>query len=144
MAKIEYTERDYTFTLTMSAGLKVEGWNFGNWKAYGVGKHADKVFIQAKGDTLYIYNGYSWDGCTGVPTYDWNLRASLYHDALYQAKKCGADTISWGKIDSLFRIMMKQDGANLVERNLYYYGVRAIGFWWKCNKLDSLRIEYTK
>lgn len=138
--EIKYVEKDGTYTLTESMALSWPGQDFGKWRAYGRGRSMGKLFIQANGDTVSVHKGYSWDGCTGVPTSDWNLRASLIHDALYQAKKCGADTLSWRKIDSLFRIMMKQDGADLFHRNLYYYGVKSIGFWWKLGTLDSLRI----
>lgn len=84
-----YTKhKTWDYVLEKDYCIKVKNIDFGNWKAYGVGNSAGELLIEGKGDTLIIHKGYAWDGCTGVPSYDWNLEASLVHDAMYQVKKC--------------------------------------------------------
>ena len=133
---------NYSLVLLEDTAIKVTGVDFGHWYAYGVGKNSNKKFITANGNKFTIHADYAWDGCTGAPDASWNYRASLFHDAMYQAKKCGAKTTSWCNIDKIFLLNMKNDGANFIERNTYYSAVITIGALWKFQKLDSLRIKY--
>ena len=126
----------YRYVLLQPTAIRVPGYDFGCWRAAGAEDR--KTYIEASGDKLTIHAGYAWDGCTHAVDASWNMRASLYHDALYQAKKCGFDTCAWWTIDNLFREIMKQDGASLVQRNTYYYAVRTFGALYKLEKLDSL------
>ena len=126
----------YRYVLEEDTAINVPGYDFGTWNAYG--KEDGELYITAEGSKLTIKKGYAWDGCTHAVDASWNMRASLFHDALYQAKKCGFKTASWLVIDRLFREIMKQDGANLFERNLYYYAVRSFGAAYKLEKFDSL------
>ncbi len=41
------------------------------------------IALRPDGD-LSIYPGYAWDGATWCPDFDWIIRGSLIHDALYQ------------------------------------------------------------
>lgn len=131
----------YKYTLTDDAYIYVPSIDFGKFKA--VGTKDGKVYVEALGHYFIIKKGYSWDGCTKAVDADWNMRASLFHDAMYQVKKCGLPiNIKWWQIDSIFRNIMKQDGANLVQRNTYYYAVRTFGAMYKLGKDDSLRLEH--
>lgn len=131
----------YKYTLTEDACIYVPKIDMGKFKA--VGTKDDKVYVEVLGHCFIVKAGYSWDGCTGVRDTDWNMRASLFHDAMYQVKKCGLPLqIKWWEIDSIFRTIMKQDGANLFQRNLYYYGVRSIGALYKVGTLDSLKLAH--
>lgn len=133
---------NYNLVLLEDTAIEAKGVDFGHWYAYGVGKNANKKFITANGSKFTIHAGYAWDGCTCAPDASWNYRASLFHDAMYQAKKCGAETTSWFNIDKIFLLNMKNDGANLLQRKTYYTAVRTVGCLWKIQTLDSLRIEY--
>lgn len=126
----------YRYVLMRDVTLTLNGHDFGRWKAMGASD--GKLYIIADGDKLTIKRGYAWDGCTHALDAKWNIRASLYHDALYQAKKCGFKTADWWVIDELFRQIMKQDGATLMQRNTYYYAVRTFGALYKLEKFDSL------
>lgn len=126
----------YRYVLLKDASIHVPGVDFGKWKA--VGADDNRLYIVADGEDFTIKADYAWDGCTHAVDYDWNMRASLFHDAMYQAKKCGFDTASWWVIDNIFRNIMKQDGATLVQRNTYYYAVRSFGAIYKLEKFDSL------
>lgn len=126
----------YRYVLLEDAYLFVPGVDFGHWRANGA--HDGKTYIVADGPAFFVKAGYAWDGCTHAIDRDWNMRASLFHDAMYQAKKCGIPSTSWWNIDNIFRNVMKQDGASLLERNTYYYGVRVLGAPYKLEKFDSL------
>ena len=76
--------------------------------------------------TLRIRAGYAWDGASG-PTYDSksSMRASLYHDALYQAERLGLVSIEWrAAIDSMFRRVCLEDGMLAPRAWLWYHAVR--------------------
>lgn len=127
----------FKYTLVEDAAIHVPGINFGKFKAKS--RHDGKIYIEVDGSMFIVRTGYSWDGCTYAPEAHWNMRASLFHDAMYQVKKCGLPiNASWYQIDEIFRQNMKQDGANMLQRNLYYYAVRSLGAPFKLEKFDSL------
>ena len=39
--------------------------------------------------TLVMYKGYAWDGATGIYDFEFVIRGSLVHDALYQLIRLG-------------------------------------------------------
>lgn len=110
----------------------------------------DVVFKTTKGNLLLtikdglitIHAGYSWDGCTpkvkvfgkiiGTPdgNHDETKRASLLHDALYQAKHAlkWSDTIRVSRklVDDYFYIELVY--AKWKYAKLYYRTVRALGW----------------
>jgi hypothetical protein len=91
----------------------------------------DHKFFSKRGDTLIIRVGYCWDGPSG-PTIDdeTNIRASLVHDALYQALKERLIPYSFGNrrvSDKIFRSILKADGMGFVRRTYYFFGVRGAG-----------------
>lgn len=132
--------KTWDYVLTEDYTISVEKMNFGLWNAY---TKDGQLLIKAWGNVLEIKKGYAWDGCTGVPSYDWNIEASLVHDVLYQVKKnpngylC---TSSWWQVDTLFLVMMRIDGASLIQRWTYYLGVRVFGFFAKYEKFNNLII----
>jgi hypothetical protein len=82
--------------------------------------------------TLIVRKGYQWDGPSG-PTIDddTNIRASLIHDALYQAMRTGliAKTFKFRRvIDKIFSAILKEDGMGFIRRTCYFYSVRGVGF----------------
>lgn len=140
---ITYTDHSklfkYDYTLDRDATIYVPSVDFGKFKA--VGTKDNKLYVVADGHMFTVKEGYSWDGCTHAIDADWNMRASLFHDAMYQVKKCDLPlTMTWWQIDALFRNIMKQDGANLLQRNTYYYAVRSFGALYKLEKFDSLKL----
>lgn len=137
--------KKWKFVLTEPIAITTPKVDYGHWKAYGRGLNSKgKLLIEADGNKLTIYDGYAWDGCTCAVDADWNIRASLFHDALYQAKKCGAETASWGNIDGLFGRLMAIDGAPCAAQLVYYTAVRTAGALWKLGTNNSLIIESTK
>lgn len=141
---LDYTKnKTWDYILNADYTLKAKNINFGYFEAYGVGEYKDKLLIKGEGNILIIYKGYAWDGCTGVPSYDWNLEASLVHDVLYQVKKCPngeACKANWWQVDRLFLSMMKNLGASWIQRNTYYMGVCVFGSIFKIEKFNSLTI----
>lgn len=144
MSKLVYTKhKTWDYILEKDYTLYAKNIDFGKFKAYGVGNSEGKLLIEGCNDHLIIHAGYTWDGCTGVPSYDWNLEASLVHDVLYQTKKCPNGDLckaTWWQVDRLFLNIMKESGATWLQRRTYYAGVRTFGFFFKLNKLDSLKI----
>lgn len=132
----------WKYTLTEDYVLKVNNVDFGCFTlvCHDLDTGRNRPYVTGCGDTLTIFKGYSWDGCTAVPDYSWNLEASLVHDALYQSKKCDggeACEITWYQVDRLFLNMMKNLGASWIQRNTYYAGVRTFGFFFKLTHLDD-------
>lgn len=139
---MEYVKNhSWDYTLTDDYTITVDNMEFGNFDAYSLD---GQLLIQGLGKTLKIKKGYSWDGCTGVPSYPWNLEASLVHDVLYQVKKnpngelCKA---TWWQVDNLFKAMMQNAGASWLQRTTYYLGVRTFGYFFKLEKFNSLIIK---
>ena len=83
-------------------------------------------FIEIRADRLTIKEKYAWDGPSG-PTVDTKntLRASLVHDALYQAIKLKMLPTSFRKqADKEFLRILKQDGMFFLRRWGWYLSVR--------------------
>lgn len=51
---------------------------------------ASRIYMEARGSTLIIYPGYTWDGMTIGTTTSADLTSTLLHDALYHALAAGA------------------------------------------------------
>ncbi|NNF97740.1 MAG: hypothetical protein HKM93_00015 [Desulfobacteraceae bacterium] len=87
------------------------------------------ISLDSKGN-LVVKSGYAWDGTSGpVVDTDFNLRASLVHDALYQlmrkkkisVKKCK------DKADKLFRAICIKDGVLRPVAQAYYEVLKRLG-----------------
>ena len=89
-----------------------------------------EFFVLSNTGLLFIFSGYAWDGTSG-PVRDTkrNLRASLPHDAFYQAfrmKKLERE--KWRKeVDDLFMDMCVQDGVWKWMAKGYYKTLRVVG-----------------
>lgn len=87
------------------------------------------IALDTKGN-LIVKSGYAWDGPSGpVIDTDYNLRASLVHDALYQlmrqrkiSRKKHKD-----KADKLFRTLCKEDGVPSAIAQIYYQALKKLG-----------------
>jgi hypothetical protein len=80
--------------------------------------------------TLCILAGYRWDGAT----YAWDtketMRASLVHDALYQAIRMRALPLVYrAKADELFLHILQADGVSYIRAVYMYAAVRLCGGW---------------
>jgi hypothetical protein len=75
--KIYYT-RGYSYKLVKQFKIKVP-----------IRVNAESKFIHLRDGTLTIDEGYTWDGPTGSPDLDKEMRASLVHDALYELVRNG-------------------------------------------------------
>ena len=74
--------------------------------------------------------GYSWDGMTYVPNTPRTMRASLVHDALYQAISLrGLKRSARGWADREFRIILEKYEVGFVTRWSYWLGTRLFGWW---------------
>lgn len=84
-----------------------------------------KTIAKLDGPLLTIYERYSWNGCTGVPTPESTLLGSLVHDCLYQFG--GLYCVPWDRkqADSIFHDLMQASGFPLA--GVYYAGVRLFG-----------------
>lgn len=80
------------------------------------------------GGTLTVRAAYAYDGASG-PTRDdkTNMRASLFHDALYQMLRDGIlPQRLRPQIDDLFLAMLKEDGMSRIRLN-YYRLIKRVG-----------------
>ena len=80
---------------------------------------------------LIVCKGYSWDGPSGPVIRTRNgMRASLVHDALYQAfRERGLKLTHFSRrwADNEFRRILKEDGMKWWRRRIWYWGVRLFG-----------------
>ena len=86
-----------------------------------------------KNGCITIEAGYHWNGCNGVKDTEENLRASLFHDVGYQClqdKLIKRSFFNRLRFDKLFRIILKDDGMHWLERQVYYYALRAFGWYY--------------
>ena len=84
------------------------------------------------GDVIYVIpQGFTFDGAS-IPSFLSSVlflhplhykvrRAGMLHDYLY---KRGDRAVA----DAIFRKILKDDGANFIQRNLMFWGVRVFGW----------------
>jgi hypothetical protein len=78
--------------------------------------------------TLKIYAGYHWDGASGIPDNPDNMRASLFHDALYQLMRKGLLDRKYKDVaDKLFRDICIIDGMSKNWADFIYDGLKKFG-----------------
>ena len=91
---------------------------------------ATKFITLSKAGKLTVLEGYAWDGPSG-PVQDTrlNMRASLFHDALYQLmrKKKLTRKVNKDKADKLFRKICVEDGVPKLVAKAYYLGLQLGG-----------------
>lgn len=83
--------------------------------------------LDVKGN-LIIFKGYEWDGATrAIDTRDF-MRASLFHDCLYQMLRMQYLPGSYRKkADQLLYRLLGEDGMSGFRRWYVYYAVRLLG-----------------
>lgn len=86
------------------------------------------IAITKQGD-LTVKSGYAWDGPSGLPDTDHNLRASLVHDALYQLMRMRklARNTNKDKADRLFQKICREDGVLTPIAYAYYVTLKKLG-----------------
>ncbi len=104
--------------------LHVPNVNFGKWTAYSLTDPDAKV-MEAQGDTLIVDSKYRWDGMSLGETSVEELKASLFHDALYEAIQSGAP-VERIDADRVFLAALRTDGAENADN--YYWFVRMTGW----------------
>ena len=91
---------------------------------------ATKFITLTKAGKLTVLAGYAWDGPSGpVPDTRLNMRASLFHDALYQLmrKKKLTRKVNKEKADKLFQKFCVEDGVPKPIAKAYYLGLQLGG-----------------
>jgi len=119
---IIYSERKYwKYPLERTAYFETEIWPNGYF-------NSSFLKIEESG-LLTIKAGYHWDGPSG-PTFDSKcaMRASLFHDAIYQLISEDVIEPSYRKYaDIMFRKMCIEDGMSRVRAWLWYRSLRVAG-----------------
>lgn len=92
----------------------------------------EKPFIVlTKKGILTLKEGFCWDGASG-PTWDdeTNIIPSAVHDALYQLDRIKVFEYSIRLYaDQFFEKLLEKNGMNPIRRKIYYYGLRAFGWY---------------
>jgi len=123
MIKIHYTKQGgkWPYKLTVphveDTGMKLPGRIITDYM------HIDR------GGSLYISDGYSWDGPSGpaIDTEDF-MRGSLVHDALYQLIRNGHLDKKWRKpADKIMKRICRADGMPWLRAQYAYWAVRVFG-----------------
>ena len=87
------------------------------------------IALDTKGN-LTVKSGYAWYGTSGpVLDTDYNRRASLVHDALYQLMRMKKISAKDNKdiADKLFKKMCREDGVLKPVAKVYYEALKALG-----------------
>lgn len=88
----------------------------------------DHLFIKIKHGWLIVLQGYMWDGATGVPNNPDNMRASLFHDALYELMQLGLLDRKYRDVaDQLLRKICLEDSMDKFWADQFYGVVHALG-----------------
>lgn len=101
-------------------------------KARNICRLCESVNIRIGGFLYTIPRGFEWNGAS-IPAIFWSIlrvtpfhhtvrRASLLHDFLYTR------TIDRRLADTLFLILMREDGANIFQRAAMFMAVRLFGW----------------
>jgi hypothetical protein len=115
----------YALDEEVAAKTLVKGFN-----AQVMGGDGEEPWLRLTQDgTLFIREGYSWDGPSG-PAIDTKsfMRASLVHDALYQL--IGEELLpakARKLADKTMRTLAKEDGMGWIRRTYTYWAVRVFG-----------------
>jgi len=81
------------------------------------------------GDTLFVKDGYAWDGASG-PCFNTknSLVGTLVHDALYQLMRKGLLDRSFRKmVDWQFYKVLRKNGMGALRARTWYTCVRLFG-----------------
>jgi len=88
----------------------------------------DHPFGKIEGGSITVEKGYAWDGATGIPDNPDNMRASLFHDFLYQLMREGSLDRSHRDIaDQLCKRLCLADGMDEGWVDFVYNGLKVFG-----------------
>lgn len=77
---------------------------------------------------LTIYKEYAWDGASDAVDDGTDMRASLYHDALYQLlRETSLDEKFRTNADLLYRAVCIEDGMSVVRADIQYAALKEFG-----------------
>lgn len=104
------------------------------------------VKINAQTYDIWVPEGFEYDGAS-IPFYLWLIfyspfapdvmRAALVHDWLYYTHQVQEGLITRKIADSVFKIIMDDDGNSIIKSKLMYWGLRIGGrFFWKNSKSE--------
>lgn len=112
-----------------------KGYKYQLYETYSIKTGIKGYFIQTdfllldRDGNLVIRKGYAWDGASGIPDTQHNMRASLIHDALYQLMRMGLLPLSYKEAaDQIFAHVCKEAGMLEEFSYLMYEGVNKLGF----------------
>lgn len=123
MKPLKYEEGTWKYRLKESATCEV---------ALPIEDVVDTPWYTLTPDGILAKVGYAWDGPSG-PAIDTEnaLRASLFHDILYQAIKEDQITKRFRKkADKLLLRILREDGMSYLRRRIWYYSVRTGGYFY--------------
>ncbi len=122
----EDSANGHSFTIKKKYCLHVPNVDFGDWCAYSLTTPDAKV-MEAHGGTLMLESGYNWDGMSLGETSEEELKASLFHDALYEAIQSGAP-VDRCDADRVFLAALRADQASNASN--YFWFVRMTGWFY--------------
>ncbi len=117
---VDYTTGRYKYKLSMQQSIMTS--------IKGVIVDHDFFKLSVDG-MLTVRSGYCWDGSSG-PTWDTisSMRASLFHDALYQMMRESLLPVIWRKVsDKLYHNVCIDDGMWRIRAWYQYKAVRIFG-----------------
>ena len=138
MKKLKYTRGSWKYLLEEDAEFSIENQRLwfrqedGQWLKHQI---ICNGFLSLSAGKIRVHKGYCWDGPSG-PTIDTedSLRASLFHDALYQAMQAGVlPYLNRKRSDRIFRSILKEDGMSYLRRSVWYTMIRIFGGYWLRN-----------
>ncbi len=115
-----------SFTTKNKHYLHVPNVDFGCWAAYSL-KNPQLKVMEARGATLLLENGYHWDGMSLGETSEEELKASLFHDALYEAIQSGAP-VDRCDADRVFLAALRAGKASNADN--FFWFVRMTGWFY--------------
>lgn len=136
----------YSYEITKEHKFIVPDMEVGCWDCY----YADKLVASGRHNTLTVYPGYQWDGCTVIGKIYENevtLQASILHDVLYNVGK-NSDYFPHfilSDVDLWFRQLMEQLYApkKSIIPGLYYWIITIFGWPWKFGTNPGYKILNT-
>ena len=138
----------YRYLVNKTISFTIEGMNVGKWDLYDAENGTiGKLLAKGRGDTVEVYRGYRWDGCTVIGNFFENeitLKSSILHDILYIVAKNNNFKAKFNlfQADIWFRQYMSEQfkRASFIPW-VYYLGLTIFGFPWKLGKIRGWLIS---
>lgn len=96
-----------------------------------------EYFDISESGLITVKRGYAWDGASSVAIDDpGTIYASLFHDAGYQAIRCGLIDGKWRReLDRMYMNLCIAGGVPAFRAQAHYYALRMVGGYY--NSLKS-------